>query len=203
MALRVIGAGLPRTGTQSLKLALETLLDGPCYHMFELFQRLSDVPAWTDAARGRLPNWDDLLSGYRATVDYPAAAYWPELMEAYPDAFVLLSVRDLESWWRSWRQTVLIRVPELPPPVRDMIFTTWEKRFGSGLNDEDTAKEAFEASNQRVREGVPQDRLLEWHLGDGWDPLCNALDVEVPSDPFPHVNTMQEFLEKRVGPNPS
>ena len=198
--LRVIGAGLPRTGTQSLKQALETLLDQPCYHMFEVFQHLSHVSAWAEAASGRPPVWEELLGGYVATVDYPAAAYWRELMEAYPDALVLLSLRDADSWWTSWRNTVLIRVPELPSPVRDMIYATWEARLGSGLDNETAARRAFETSNQRVRDAVPSGRLLEWHLGDGWDRICEALELAVPSDPFPHLNTTEAFLEQRIGP---
>ena len=101
MSLRVIGAGFARTGTHSLKLALEQLLGQPCYHMWELLAQPEHVPVWTAAARGKLPNWGDLLQEYGATVDFPPAAFWPELMEAYPEALVLLSVRDTEAWWQS------------------------------------------------------------------------------------------------------
>ena len=203
MTLRVVGAGMARTATHSLKLALERLLSEPCYHMWELLQHPEHVASWTAAAHGVLPDWDDLLAGYAATVDFPAAAFWPELMEAYPDALVLLSVRDTESWWRSASQTIVRRVPELQPPVRNMIEALWSTRFTSAMDDETAAREAYEAFNERVRASVPPGRLLEWHLGDGWDPICYALGLPVPDEAFPHVNTTKEFLEEKVEPHSS
>src|SRR5262245_3217336 len=101
MSLRVVGAGLGRTGTMSLKIALERLLGAPCYHMIEVFQHPEHVAFWHEAALGRMPDWDQLFAGYAAAVDWPSAAFWPELMEAYPDALVVLSVRDTQSWWQS------------------------------------------------------------------------------------------------------
>jgi hypothetical protein len=193
---------MPRTGTHSLKLALEQLLGGPCYHMWEVFQHLEQVPAWVAAAHGDMPVWDELLAGYVATVDFPAAAFWPELMEAYPDALVLLSTRDTESWWQSARQTIVPRVrQELEPPASDMIEAVWAARFTSDIHEEVAAKAAYEAFNDRVRAGVPSDRLLEWRLGDGWEPLCSALGVQTPDNPFPHTNRTADFLREKVGPD--
>jgi hypothetical protein len=165
--------------------------------MFELLQRLEHAPIWAAAAHGELPDWDALFAGHGAAVDYPAAAFWPELMEAYPDALILLSVRDTEDWWRSASRTVFPSVRELPPGrLRDMMEALWSTRFTMAFDDEQAARASFEAHNERVRRGVPRERLLEWRPGDGWEPICRALDLPVPDEPFPHVNTTADFLEQ-------
>ncbi len=199
MGLRVIGAGFARTGTHSLKLALEQLLGQPCYHMWELLAQPDHPPVWTAAARGKLPNWDELLQGYGAAVDFPPAAFWPELMEAFPESLVLLSVRDTEAWWQSCRRTAFPFVLSLPPsPVKEMIDTLWEKRFTTNVTDEAAAKAAFESFNEKVRKGVPPERLLEWRPEEGWAPICAALGMPIPDEPFPHVNTTEDFLRERL-----
>src|SRR5579862_5982463 len=104
--MRVVGAGLGRTGTHSLKIALERLLGAPCYHMVEVFAHPEHVPAWRGAALGQMPDWHALFDGYAATVDWPSAAFWPELSEAFPETLVVLSVRDAEAWWQSASQTI-------------------------------------------------------------------------------------------------
>jgi Sulfotransferase domain len=198
MALQVVGAGVGRTGTHSLKLALEQLLEGPCYHMVDVFARSDDIAAWERAAHGDLPEWDTFFEGYRATVDWPAAAFWPELHVAFPRALVLLSVRDTEGWWRSAERTVFAfgQLPSDAPPAvvaqLQMATALLRARFGD-VNDEDAAKAAYERHNAEVRTAVPPDQLLEWHLGDGWEPICAALGLAVPDDPFPHVNTTDDF----------
>ncbi len=195
MALRVIGAGVGRTGTNSLKLALERLLGGPCYHMLEVRERPEVAPIWTAAARGDLPNWSELFEGYIATVDEPSTAFWRELMDVYPQALILLSVRDADDWWRSASQTVIPAQREQPPgPFRDM-FDALSSRMPF-TSDEETAKAAFEAHNSRVRDEAPADRLLVWRPGDGWDSICAALELPIPDEPFPHVNTTREFVER-------
>lgn len=203
MSVRVIGAGLGRTGTNSLKLALERLLGEPCYHMFECFERPEHMPVWTAAARGELPEWDRLLSGYGAAIDFPPAAFWPELMEAYPDALILLSVRETDDWWRSASRTIFPTVLGMAPgPLREMIDALWASRFTLAIEDEKATKAAFEKFNDAVRARVRPERLLEWRPGDGWEPICAALALPVPSEPFPHVNTTEEFLDTRVpGPD--
>jgi hypothetical protein len=199
MTLRVVGAGMGRTGTNSLKLALERLLGEPCYHMFECFERPEHMPLWTAAARGDMPEWDRLLAGYGAAIDFPPAAFWPELMGAYPEALVLLSVRDTDEWWTSASQTIFPSVLALPPgPRREMMDALWSSRFTLAIEDEKAAKAAFEKFNDEVRAGVPAARLLEWRPGDGWEPICAALELPIPPEPFPHVNTTEEFLETRV-----
>ena len=201
MALRVVGAGVGRTGTLSLKLALERLLGASCYHMMEIFGRPQDIPAWHAAARGEMPDWHELLGGYAAAVDWPVAAFWPELAEAFPDALVLLSVRDAESWWRSADATIFPNLRRQPPaepafmrPWHAMVMDLMAARFPDGIDDPAAAMARFERHNARVREIVPSERLLEWQASDGWEPLCAALGLPVPDEPFPRRNTREEFL---------
>ena len=197
MALRVVGAGLPRTGTFSLKTALERLLGGPCYHMLELVQNLEHVPTWHAAARGRMPDWADFLSDYSATVDWPASLFWRELSGAFPGAIVLFSVRDAESWWDSVSKTVFnVQVP-ISPEWRAMMDDLEAARFTARTDDRAAAIEAFEKHNDAVRKAVPAGRLVEWRAGDGWEPLCSALGLAVPDEPFPHTNTRAEFMARQ------
>jgi hypothetical protein len=202
MALRVVGAGLGRTGTLSLKAALEQLLGGPCYHMLEISGRTDDLEVWHEAVRGTSPDWTTFLADYRATVDWPACAFWRELMMANPDARVLLSTRSsADAWWKSANDTIF-RVLQREPPAdttrealahgamaRDMLTNV----FTPGWADEGAAKRAYEAHNAEVRAAVAPDRLVEWQPGDGWSPICTALDLPVPDEPFPHANSTAEF----------
>lgn len=202
--LRVVGAGLGRTGTNSLKLALERLLGGPCYHMFEVLAHLDHVPTWRAAIRGEPVDWQPVLGGYVATVDWPAATCWRRLADANPDALVLLSSRaDAQAWWRSADDTIFAGMRHGGPPEPE--YDEWRAMaaemmaaFEPGWSERDRAVAAYERHLAEVRASVPSPRLLEWQPGDGWTPLCTALDVPVPDEPFPHVNTTAEFQE-RVG----
>lgn len=197
MTLRVIGAGVGRTGTASLKAALEQLLGGRCYHMYEVMDRPQDIPVWTHAARGEMPDWPRFLDEFEAAVDWPAAAYWEELAAAFPQALVLLSHRDAEGWWRSASSTIFPVCAEAPDgPWRDMVWEMLGARFTRDIDDRTAAIAAYEAHNARVRANVPASRLLEWCPGDGWAPLCRALGVPVPENDFPHTNSEAEFLER-------
>jgi hypothetical protein len=202
MALRVVGAGLGRTGTASLQLALQQLLDGRCYHMGETFGRPDDIPVWHAAVKGPPPDWNVFLAEFVATVDWPACAFWRELSDADPDAIVLLSTRSsADAWWKSANDTIFqISDRELPadaPPqfAAQIAMATdmFAMKFTPGWRDETEAKRAYEAHNAAVRAGVDPARLLEWQPGDGWEPICAALGVAVPSDPFPHVNSTADF----------
>jgi hypothetical protein len=201
MQLRVVGAGLGRTGTTSLKKALEQLTCGPCYHMFEVFEHPESIAMWHAVARGESEDWDALLDGYSASVDWPAAAYWPELSAANPDAIVLLSSRATpEEWWASMEKTIVnVLTMDLPPgdegmaAHRAMVLELLARRFTPDWRDPQAAMAAYSSHNERVRSEVPADRLLDWQPGDGWEPICAALGVPVPSDPFPHENTSTEF----------
>jgi len=193
MTLRVVGAGLGRTGTLSLKVALERLLGGPCYHMAEVFAHPEHVRSWHDAARGQMPDWKELFAGYHAAVDWPASAFWPELIETFPDALVLLSVRDADAWWRSANGTIFPTIDRADGDWRAMVEDLFASRFTPALDDRDACITAFERHNAEVRRRVPASRLLEWRASDGWEPLCAALGVPTPQDPFPRVNTTEEF----------
>ncbi len=199
MSLRVIGAGLGRTGTFSLKIALERLLDSKCYHMFEVFQNPHHVSEWHRAAMGDEPDWNDLFDGYAAAIDWPAASYYAELSRAYPEALVIHSIRDPRSWWESASSTIFPTIdkrgrdPEMKP-WREMIDAMMRSRFTPELDNRDACIEAFERHNEEVRRTIPASRLLTWSAADGWGPLCAALGVPVPDEPFPRANTKEEFL---------
>jgi hypothetical protein len=196
MALRVVGAGLGRTGTHSLKLALEQLLGGPCYHMLEVVGRPDDVPLWQRAVDGDPVPWDELFGDYSAAVDWPAAAFWKPISEAYPDAIVLLSSRSsADAWYTSATDTIFEIMRRGGPAdeawnrmVKGMLL-----QFTPDVNDAAAAKAAYERHNADVRATAAPERLVDWQPGDGWEPLCAALDVPVPDAPFPHVNTTEEF----------
>lgn len=195
--LQVVGVGLGRTGTNSLKLALEQLLGGRCHHMHEVFARPEAIGLWTAAAEGR-PDWDAVFDGDVATVDWPGAAFWRELVAANPDALVLLSRRaSADDWWRSASRTIFVHLQAegAPAEVADWmgVVRGLLGRHGIDPADEAASKAAYERHLEAVRAEVPPSRLLEWTPGDGWEPLCTALGVAVPDEPFPHVNTEAEF----------
>jgi len=202
MTLRVVGAGFGRTGTHSLKLALEKLLAAPCYHMVEVFMHPEHVPAWHDAALGKPVDWDALFKGYAAAVDWPTCAYWPELMKVFPDALVLFSARDTESWWESASQTIMHTSindhPMTTPEWRAMMESMFANQ---GIDTEFTreaAIAAFEANTARVLREVPRERLLVWKAGDGWEPICKALGLPVPGEPFPRSNTREDWRAREA-----
>jgi Sulfotransferase domain len=199
MELRVVGAGLGRTGTHSLKVALERLLGGPCYHMIEVLGRPDQRDVWAAAVRGEVVDWASFLAPYRATVDWPAAAFWKELSLAAPDALVVLSTRDAAAWWKSASETIFAVLARGGGPDGEgfpelaMIEALIETRFTPDWRDRASAIAAYEAHNARVRAEVPADRLVEWRPGDGWEPLCAALGVDLPAEAFPHLNSTAEF----------
>jgi hypothetical protein len=177
----------------SLKVALEQLLGGPCYHMAEVFARPDHIELWSGAAAGRMPDWNELFSRYPAAVDWPTASFWPEIAAAFPDALILLSVRDAESWWKSASQTIFLSIRTAPQPWRAMVEDLFAARFTNAIEDRASAIAAFEKHNAEVLRTAPPQRLLVWQPSDGWQPLCKALGVPVPDAPFPRVNTTEEF----------
>jgi sulfotransferase family protein len=203
MALLVIGAGLPRTATRSLKEALETLLHGRCYHMQDVFENLDNVPIWRRALAGEPPDWNSFLTDYIAIVDWPGSAFWKELAEANPSALIVLSVRaQPRSWWRGANRTILPGARSYQPP--DLL--EWQQMFRQLLTtrltpdweNEKAANDAYDRHVADVRACAPPERLLEWCATDGWEPLCRALAVPVPDVPFPHY----AGVHPRVAPNP-
>ncbi|GAA2718664.1 MULTISPECIES: sulfotransferase family protein [Streptomyces] len=218
----IIGAGLGRTGTTSLKRALEILGYGPAYHTREIFRDPARLAHWEAAVSGRTVDWDAVFAGYRSTVDWPGAAFWKELAEHYPKARVILTTRDPHAWYASCRNTIfisyrkgvawriilpLMRIPLLAAdkrlrnfrPVFDGVF---RRHFGDRpIDDETTAVAVFQEHLRQVRAGVPGDRLLEYEVAQGWEPLCAFLGVPVPDVPFPHENdrrAWQRFTRKQV-----
>jgi hypothetical protein len=188
-----------------LQEALGVLLDAPCYHMVECFRRPDDPPRWHAALRGEPVDWDDLLDGYAATVDWPAAACWKQLAAANPDALILHSERPAEAWFRSADQTIFepFKQPpdERPAPGEDPwwdMAVTMFGQFTPDVSDRDAVVASVDRWNADVRASAPADRLLVWQPGDGWEPICEALALPVPDQPFPHTNTTEEF-RKRSG----
>ncbi|MFB0613942.1 sulfotransferase family protein [Aurantiacibacter poecillastricola] len=197
MALKIIGAGYGRTGTSSLKIALEQLGFGPCYHMAEILMKPRHIRKWLDASNGN-PDWDGILGGYQSVLDFPASTYWRELADYFPDAKVLLSVRDAESWAHSASNTILSqRMHDLTKGTLfgEMIDKTTRVHFGQEVPDLETLKYAFEKHNKDVQAGVRSSRLLTFDVKEGWNPLCKFLDVPVPETGFPRVNSSEEFDE--------
>jgi Sulfotransferase domain len=199
MAVKVVGAGVGRTGTHSLKHALEQLLGGRCHHMVEIIGDPAQAAGWTGAIEGREVDWQHVLDGYEAVVDWPGASFWREISAANPDALVLLSTRDPEAWYRSAADTIFNPIEAAPPGLEEWFGATMPKlfdtRFSADLGNATVMIEAFEAHNAAVREGVPAERLLEWTAADGWEPICARLGVAVPEEPFPLTNTTSQTRE--------
>ena len=192
MTLRVVGAGLGRTGTTSLKAALEFLLKAPCYHMDEVYAHPEHVEVWRSALRGDSADLSALMEGYAASVDWPAGAFWRELSSLFPHALFVLTVREsAEAWWRSANATILEKnrqpvSPKDPLAVSSgMIEEMMSLRFTPDWNDRESALAAYERHNESVRQAIAPGRLLEWKAGDGWEPLCARLEVPVPKTAFP------------------
>ena len=200
MAIQLIGAGFGRTGTLSLKLALEQLGLAPCYHMSEVFAHPEHVALWSDAVDGRLVDWDALFAGYAATVDWPACTFWRELAAHYPDAKVLLTLRSPESWYASVDETIyeVLRKPQPPDPA----LAAWHamvtklidvQTFGGRFADRAHAIGVYERHAEAVQRAIPKERLLVYQVAQGWQPLCDFLGLPVPAGEFPRVNSKDEF----------
>ncbi|KAF7260085.1 Nad dependent epimerase dehydratase [Paragonimus skrjabini miyazakii] len=220
--LLVIGAGFGRTGTKSLKTALEIIYGQPCYHMFELVAKhRDDSRKWVEVDRLVSESTDgkidpglfyEMFDGYRCTVDFPSSSYYPQLMQAYPDAKVVLTIRDKQSWLESVRSTILLR--------RDIRHYDWaeklivgyqngwhflsmnrtmlERVFGPGADatSDKMVLAAYDRWIAQVTKDVPADRLLVFHVREGWEPLCKFLNVPVPNQPFPNVNERAELVKR-------
>lgn len=196
--LRVIGAGFGRTGTTSLKAALERLGLGPCYHMQTAMLRPGHASAWRQARRKRV-DFRRLFRGYRAAIDWPACDFYRELMEEFADARVILTTRPAGPWYDSVRDT-LWQIDQVlpwwfPPSIRRMHDELiWQARFGGRFLDRDHAIAVYEAHLDDVQRTVPSDRLLVFDVAQGWEPLCRFLDCPVPpGEPFPRLNDRRSF----------
>jgi hypothetical protein len=197
MTLSVIGAGFGRTGTLSLKLALEQLGFGPCYHMVEVLKNPAAPADWSAAADGEPVDWDRVFAGYRSTVDWPSATFYRELAEAYPEAKVVLTVRDPEAWFTSTQATIFgMPYDEAGGPFPRMASKVIGRLFDHRLNDKARVIEVFERHNETVKRVIPPERLLVYEVSQGWGPLCAFLGVEAPAGPMPKVNSTEEFHQE-------
>jgi hypothetical protein len=208
MPLSVIGAGLGRTGTLSLKTALEELGFDKCYHMTDVMAHLEHAAVWDAAARGEPVDWESLFQGYQATVDWPGCNFFEEFVRLYPDAKVILTVRDPERWYESARQTIYyirhafpswlrLVVPRMRTFNRMLDRLIWDGTFHGKFSDKSYAIAVFNQFNDRVQRIVPAERLLVYEIQDGWRPLCEFLGQPVPEGkPFPHRNDTAEFRSR-------
>lgn len=196
MALEVIAAGLGRNATFSMKFALERLGFGPCHHMSEVFaDGRKQVPLWIEASRGN-PDWDAIFANFRSSSDYPSASYWRELADYYPDAKVVLTMRDPDSWFDSVNETIFS--PRMMDslkgsPVEVMMNGVIFDHFDGDITDRAYMTDWYVKRNQQVVDTLPPERLLQFHPKMGWQPLCDFLGVEVPNVPFPRVNSRDEL----------
>jgi hypothetical protein len=215
--MRVIGVGFGRTGTASLKVALERLGAGPCYHMSDVIARPERARAWIAAATDQPPAWEEIFDGFASTVDWPGAAFWEELVEAYPEAKVILTVRDPQRWYdsaestifRAWRRArsplarSLVRLSSVRNPAmpdfRAMTEAIISQRVFDGREgDRAYATGVFEQHISDVQKVVPSERLLIFEVTQGWQPLCDFLGAPVPDEPFPRINDATEFNRRQV-----
>ena len=197
MALRVVGAGWGRTGTNSLMTALETLLGGPCHHMYKVFVN-EEAEKWRDIGRGDTALLGEVMGNYVAAVDWPAAAYWERLAADNPDSVILLSTRASgEAWFKSASDTIFPALTAADDsPWKEMVTELIVKHLGGDVTDKDACIAAYDAHNAYVRETADPKRLLDWQATEGWEPICAALGVPVPDEPFPHTNTTEEWLSR-------
>ncbi|HEY1707801.1 MAG TPA: sulfotransferase [Rhizomicrobium sp.] len=194
MALKVIGAGFGRTGTFSLKLALEQLGFGPCYHGVEVLRNPQTAQWWIDAADGR-PDWAKIFMGKNSTVDWPSCTFYAELADAYPEAKVILTERDPEAWFTSTQNTIF---PHNDPPDTGKPFDIMTRKiiaplFDFRMREHDNVVDAFKRHSAEVRRRIAPKRLLVYEVAQGWEPLCRFLDVPIPATPMPKKNTTEDF----------
>lgn len=213
MSLEVIGLGMGRTGTLSLKLALEKLGYGPCYHMEDLLRQPQDISYWEEIRQRGGTDWEKLFGNYRSAVDFPVVACYQQLLKKYPDAKVILTVRDEDAWYDSASRTILNIEPgplgkirmalKLPFSHRlrklmrvfRMSGQFWQEHVGKDYKNKALVIAFYRCWNERIRKDIPAERLLVYEVKDGWQPLCGFLDVEVPAEAFPKANTREEFQQ--------
>jgi hypothetical protein len=199
MALKVIGTGFGRTGTDSMREALNLLGFGPCHHMLEVNASDDQKRLWRALAGGANPGWEALFAGFNSCLDWPSAHYWRELVELYPEAKVVLTYRSPESWWASFEKTILQGIAQSKEMESLGIVLVRDQVFGGRPGDRAHALALYEANVAAVKEKVPASRLLVHNLGDGWEPLCRHLGVPVPASPSPSRNATDDFRRTILG----
>ncbi len=205
MSLKVIGVGVGRTGTYSLKLAINQLGFGPCHHMEEvLHNQPVQVPLWVSAVQGHA-NWNAIYKGYESAVDWPTAKYFRELHSAYPEAKFILTDRSPERWAQSFSHTIyrlLAQRDEAPEEMQAWLDMCNDTIVGTGFPqglDEAGLINAFNAHNDAVKQAIPAQQLLVFQVKQGWQPLCEYLNVTAPTEPFPRTNDRAEFWDRVSG----
>ncbi|MBL4622404.1 MAG: hypothetical protein JKY89_08385 [Immundisolibacteraceae bacterium] len=211
MSIDVICAGFGRTGTLSVKAALGKLGYDNCYHMMELFQHPGHANTWTDMINGQPADWPALFEGYRSITDWPATYFWRELADYYPEAKILLTLRDPEKWWQSISSTIFTAIsgafpdgatePQLPPDTPQEVIeqiicaraSISAGTFNNNTADRDYCISVYEQHNDAVRKYIAADRLLEFEVKQGWQPLCDFLGQPLPEGEFPRLNSSSEF----------
>lgn len=210
--MKMIGVGFGRTGTMSLKAALAELGADPCFHMIDLIvgeNKARDLDYWVRAADGEDMDWQEVFEPWEATVDWPACSFWEQLIEAFPDAPVLLNVRDFDAFYKSTENTILAvkkaamagelpqdanrdaPAPELWGAIEKII---WQGDFQGRFEDKEWVRQMYNQRNEAIKARVDSDRLVVWELGvDGWEPLADAMGVPVPDGPFPRLHDTNEF----------
>lgn len=210
--MEVIGAGFARTGTKSLQEALEILGYGKCYHMVTLFGNPQDIKYWEAAATGQKVEWEKLFDGCKSVVDFPGSFYYKELMSKYPDAKIILSKRDAESWYNSAYSTIYSFNPGVKTKLKLVSFalfnerarnllrivkmnklTIWDRLFQKRFEDKDFAIKVFNDHIRDTIQYVPKEKLLVFEAKDGWGPLCEFLNKPIPSVPYPKLNSKEDF----------
>lgn len=198
MGLKIVGTGLGRTGTKSMQTALAMLGFGPCHHMLEVFQHPESMQLWIDASEGKA-DWDAIFKDYNSAVDYPTAAYWRELTSHFPNAKVLHTVRDPDQWFDSVQATIL--APDSlsrrgGDDVRARFFASVLRRLPSQPDNRAVMTDHFRRHTEAVTATISPERLLVFHVGEGWERLCKFLHVPVPAEPFPSENSRAEFISR-------
>jgi hypothetical protein len=209
--MKVLGVGFGRTGTLSLQSALNDLGAGPCFHMLDLIQgenKERDLPYWIEIANHGDYDWNEVFEPWESTVDWPACSRWEELIEAFPEAKVLLNIREFEGFYESCKNTILavklaaqrgeiaedtnreMPAPELWGVIEKLI---WQGDFQGRFDDKEWVRQMYYDRIETIKNTVPAERLTVWEIGDGWGPLCEMLGVQEPDRPFPHVHSTNEF----------
>lgn len=203
MALQVIGAGYGRTGTLSLKFALEQLGFDQCYHMMEVMKHPEHSQLWSAAHGSGDVDWDAFMSGYQASVDWPSCNLWRQQLAHWPEAKILLSLRDPDDWYDSVMATIYKSTvdglahedPARRAHAQWVSSIIWDPIFNGRMDDRAHAIGCFNRHNETVQEEVPADKLLVYRPGDGWEPLCAFLGVDIPDTDYPRVNSRDDFAK--------
>ena len=215
MTLKVIGLGMGRTGTLSLKLALEKLGYGPCYHMEDLIRQPENIIYWEEIKKWGTTDWGKLFGSYQSAVDFPVIACYQQLLEKYPDAKIILTVRDENAWYESASRTIFNTEPGLGGKIKmalqmpffprlrmlmrvfRMSGQFWQEHVGKNFREKEAAIAFYRRWNEQIKSEIPAEKLLVYEVSQGWQPLCGFLGVEVPAEDFPKANTREDFLQEK------